>query len=524
MKHNKIFLSMPIAGNAYVIVTNNASEAIGINILSRSLQNHGYSTFCSSNAIFEDIIKQIDQYLPNFVGLSVTWINKDVCIEISKYVKAKYPTTKVIWGGPDVSFNSEKLLEQIDAIDVIVVGEGQDTIVELIETENWNDDLCKIDGIVYKENKAVISTKRRIGLTDLDQLPLSDRSELKRNIREYGVNTARILTSWGCPNACTFCVNDQWTKLCRPNHIKKRLTRDVKSVCEEILSLYQLGIRNIIFVDEDAIGVTNTDYNRVSYLIEALNKLNLVGIKYSIFTTTKSVYKYPDLYRNFAKIGLNKIFVGVENVSQTGLKVLGGHTKNTINALDFLYDSLKGMNICPTAGFILLTPFSTIEEVLENISFLRENKSVDISAFAGFLFRKAELYPGTKLYDKYVSMGFDCSTPLDYKFIDSKLQLISEILEKAWNRVFYTLEQELSNMKEKFFFNQLSKDEEIRYLQLKNSISDVNLNFIQELISDESLFNKNIDSLVNSYYSNYSSQFYQNIVYQKTSFKWISQQ
>lgn len=522
MANKKIFLSMPIAGHAHSIVTNNATESIGINILSNALKANGFATLCCSNKTKEVIIESLNKFRPDYLGLSVTWINIAVCNEISSYVKATYPDIKVIWGGPGVSFDAKSTLNKYNCVDVIVVGEGHETIVEIVNAKNIID-FEKIRGIVYKTSEKIISTELRIGITDMNQMPLPDRTELIQSIINEKNETARIITSWGCPNTCSFCINDQWTKLCRPDKSKKRLTRNVDEVVAEIKYLHSIGIRKIIFVDEDAIGVSNSDYDRIMDLISKLKQIHLQDITYSIFTTTKSINKFPALYSEFSKIGLRKVFFGIENLSKTGLRKLGGHTKNDFNELDFLYGYLKDINVCPTSGFILLTPFSTIDEIFENITFLDKNRGIDLSAFSSFLFRKVELYPGTYLFDQHKSTGLKYESPLDYEFTNDKIQLISEILDKSWRSVF-NQELKLFYLKEKYFFKQLSIDDEIRYLTLINSISSLNLNFIVALLNQDISVDFDYSNTVEDYKQNYLTRFEEHFSKFKKINLWISQQ
>jgi radical SAM superfamily enzyme YgiQ (UPF0313 family) len=498
----KILLSMPIAGHAHAIVTNNATESIGINILSSALKANGYTTLCCSNKNKEVIMASLNKFRPDYIGLSVTWINIDVCNEISSYVKTTYPETKVIWGGPGVSFDAEITMNKYNCVDVVVIGEGHETIVELVKAKNFFD-FEKIKGIVYRTPEKIVSTESRIGIKDLNQIPHSDRSELIQSIINEKNDTARIITSWGCPNTCTFCINDQWTKLCRPDKSKKRLTRNVDEVVVEIKYLHSIGIRKIIFVDEDAIGVSNSDYDRIMDLISKLKQLHLQDITYSIFTTTKSINKFPVLYSEFSKIGLRKVFFGIENLSKTGLKMLGGHTKLSINELDFLYGYLKEKGICPTSGFIFLTPFTTEDEIIENLEFLAKNRTIDISSFSSFLFRKVELYPGTYLYDRFVSSGLHYTSPLVYEFKNKKIEFISEVLDKSWRSIF-NQELKLFLLKEKYFFNQLSIDEENIYLKLFDEISNLNLQHISDLLNNLPP-HSNSDTIVEEYKGSFLS-------------------
>lgn len=495
-----VLLCMPVAGHARAIVTNNATEVIGINILKSSLIRHGIKAKCLSNETKENILSNIESTNPDIVGFSVTWINKDVCETLSMHITEHFPNIQIVWGGPGVSFESVKLVEELSCVDILVVGEGHDTIVEIAKSTS-SSDLSRIAGIVYRNGDRILTTPQRAGISDMNDMPDPNRDELLDMIKMKGVNTARILSSWGCPYSCTFCINDQWTKLCRNFESPKRLTKNIGKVADEIQHLTSIGIKNFIFVDEDAIGVSKMDRKRIDQLIDKIEKFQLDDISYSIFTTVNSIIKYPELYKKFANIGLKKIFIGVENVSKNGLNVLGGHVKSSIQNLDFLYKFMKDIGVCPTSGFILLTPFTSVEDVRENISYFRGTESIDLAAFSSFLFRKVELYPGTLLYDKYINDNHPYKSPLDYEFKDPSLETVSMVLDKAWKKVFH-VEVALHRFKEMYYWGEMTDDECLTYIRLINKLSDHNISFIEELLEVRRSID-DPDQLVNDYYSMY---------------------
>jgi anaerobic magnesium-protoporphyrin IX monomethyl ester cyclase len=127
------------------------------------------------------------------------------CIEFSKKLKEEDPSLKIILGGDIATFLSEKLLK-IGSIDFIVKGEGEKTIVELIEIIEKGEKPSKVNGIAYREENTIISTEIRQPC-DLDDLPfpawdLFEPLEKYQKIRPY---VMPLQVSRGCAFDCIFC-------------------------------------------------------------------------------------------------------------------------------------------------------------------------------------------------------------------------------------------------------------------------------------------------------------------------------
>ena len=116
---------------------------------------------------------------------------------------------KIILGGPDVKYNSNNLINT--GADYVVVGEGEETSVELIKTLEKKDfgDLRNIKGIVYKDHQSkIIKTGEREKIKDLDSLhvPNRDKIDIEMYFNSWkkmnGNNSITISTMRGCPYTC----------------------------------------------------------------------------------------------------------------------------------------------------------------------------------------------------------------------------------------------------------------------------------------------------------------------------------
>ena len=111
-----------------------------------------------------------------------------------------------------------------------MVGEGEETIKELVYAVEHKNDLCQVNGLVFRnKNGEIIHTKPRMLIPDLDQIPLPVRDYLPRANNRY--HHAVISSSRGCYYRCSFC---QITQFYRLSPGKPYRTRSAKSIADEL--------------------------------------------------------------------------------------------------------------------------------------------------------------------------------------------------------------------------------------------------------------------------------------------------
>ena len=172
----------------------------------------------------------IDAVRAKTVGIYSTVISRDSALEMASIAKGKGCT--VLAGGPDPS--SSPMIYLRGDVDVVGIGEGEETILELA-TELDKGDLARVRGIAYKEDGHVSRTPPRETITDLDALPLPARdlvdmgAYLDRTRRYHGHSQTTIMTSRGCPFHCTWCA--------KPVFGSKYRHRSPAKVADEMLQL-----------------------------------------------------------------------------------------------------------------------------------------------------------------------------------------------------------------------------------------------------------------------------------------------
>ena len=127
-------------------------------------------------------------------------------LKTASAAKEACPDAKIVMGGPHATFQDKEILRQEKVVDIIVRGEGEETLLELAkqpELENIGD----IKGITYRSGGEIVQTPTRPFIQNLDALPRPDYKQIP--IEKYKINGKRILpiiSSRGCPFQCSFCV------------------------------------------------------------------------------------------------------------------------------------------------------------------------------------------------------------------------------------------------------------------------------------------------------------------------------
>ncbi|MBR9982737.1 MAG: cobalamin-dependent protein, partial [Desulfatitalea sp.] len=191
----------------------------------------------------EKLRAALDAFGPDVVGATAVTMNFPDAIEIIREVKAHNPAIVTMMGGPHVSFDAENTLTLHPELDLIVMGEGEATLAELVPALLAPQRWPAIQGIAFRSGAAVFQTPRRPLIADLDRLPLPARHMLPMSRYQALGFPVSIITSRGCPNRCIFCLGRRMVG-------SKPRFRDPQRVVDEIEHLLSYGITRINIADD----------------------------------------------------------------------------------------------------------------------------------------------------------------------------------------------------------------------------------------------------------------------------------
>lgn len=315
-------------------------------------------------------------------------------LSLLRKFKKKNPSTTTCLGGYQVTFHANELLQKETYIDTVVVGRGESILPRLVLAAKRNDN-----------PKGDFSKMRDRGLPILSGVDASDAvdPEIKWMARHWPAvqsrRAASMITSDGCISKCSFCATPEFEKLTGgdfPWH-----ARTVDDVIEEIELLKLKGdVRHLHFHDPDFLGLTSAAWHRSEEIARRLKELNFGGtIRFT--AQARAVATLPDdFWRLWKSVGLERVFIGLESGDEATLRDYrkSSRIQHNLNSVAKLRDA----GISLQAGFIMFTPDSTPEEIVENINFLNE---VDQAHFSRGFVNSLHVYPGTKCFSHYYERG-----------------------------------------------------------------------------------------------------------------------
>ena len=330
---------------------------LGVSYIAASLQKDGHDvqlldcTFLKK----EEALKIALDARAEVVGIYCMVTMWDECIWFAKQLRSQ--SHLLIAGGPLPTCDPEPFLEYFD---VVVRGEGEQTMLELLRVPEKTTDLSRIPGIVYRsdtEKKIVISPERGF-IQDLDQIPFPSRgllpngSYIRFGKKKYGYSITTVMSTRGCPYRCEFCSNVVFGGSYRE--------RSPINVVDEIEEALTLGYDRISFADDvftmkksRVIGVCREIKKRgLDFKWECLGRVN--SIDYATAVEMKDA-------------GCEKIYFGVESGDDQMLELM--NKKITTE------EAWKAVNAAHQAGlqvgafFILCYPGDTDETVLKTLHF-----------------------------------------------------------------------------------------------------------------------------------------------------------
>ena len=289
----------------------------------------------------------------------------------------------VICSSSDSTDHFEKYLDV--GADVIIKGEGEITLKEVVDAKTASSDLEAIDGIIYKDSNRVAKTKPRAVLKDLDVLPLPawDLIDMKvyKDIWKSGGNefTLNIATTRGCPFKCNWCAKPIYGNRYN-SHSPTYITKHIKFLSETY------GV-NRFWMCDDIFGLKP---NWVQNFSRSLKKENL-SISYYIQSRVDLLLK-EDTIDALAESGLEEVWVGAESGSQAILDAMDKDTK-----VEQIYEAtrlLKAKNI-RVAFFIQFGYLGeTKSDISKTIKMIKDLVPENIGVSVSYPL------PGTKFYDK----------------------------------------------------------------------------------------------------------------------------
>ena len=315
-------------------------------------EKHGHTVKILDRNIETDGRRVIDDYKPDVLGItSLTGRMILDGIKISKYIREKYRDAKIIWGGVHASILPQNTLQE-NYIDYVVIGEGEETFVELLEVIDQKRAIQDIKGVGYKSDGAVIINEPRKPITDLDDIALVPWHLI--DTKKYLKHETLFISSRGCPHRCAFCYNEKF------NFRKWRgMSPDrVKAEIDHAQTYHP--IRRLRF-DDDNFTVNKKRFHRI---LDVLPKAT------PLYFASRIEYIDEDFCRHVSEFKDAFVFLGVESGDDDMLRRM--RKDITVDQIKHAYRLINSYKIKTSASFIIGSPGETREQLKKTLTMIDE--------------------------------------------------------------------------------------------------------------------------------------------------------
>jgi anaerobic magnesium-protoporphyrin IX monomethyl ester cyclase len=360
---------------------------LGLCYLSASLQRAGHQALvldCEAQGLnIARIFEIIAQEKPDLIGITATSPELANALTIAAELKAKL-TIPIVFGGVHVTIFKDQLLRENPAIDFGVVGEGEETIIELLESLDQPQKYPSIQGLIFRDQDEVRQNSLRPLIPDLNSLPFPDRTGQApdlyfRNVPFGGYQaTAAFMSSRGCPCHCTYCAIDQIPGWRRVRY------RSAQNVVDEIEFLVrELKIKHIAFNDD----VLTMNRARVYDICQEIHRRNL---KFTWEGLSRADCVDLNLLKTMRAAGFVRISYGIESGNP---EILKSTCKNeTLEQISEAFRLTRQAGIIARGSLIIGLPFENSRTVEDSFRYINNLEGID-----QVIINILQPYPGTKV-------------------------------------------------------------------------------------------------------------------------------
>ena len=439
-----VLVNPPPPLGAYVHYQN---PLIGLAYMAAVLEKNHYAVAvvdCPSlHMNYEELKREIIRIQPDIIGITSVTVTFSSAIQAARAIDESYQQALIVLGGPHVTVTAEETLREYPEVDVVVRGEGEQTLLELADLVSKSDleNLDEVAGITFRKKGQIVSSPDRPLIQDLDQLPFPAYKYFPLSkYRLFGKLILPVITSRGCPFQCGFCL--------APRMAGKRFrARSPKNVVDELEWLKdEYKADAFTFHDE----TFTCDKKRVIMICEEIKNRN-IGLPWDCSTRVDQVSR--ELLAKMRDANCQLVSFGVESGSQEILNAMKKGTTVEQNEKAISWAKETGLSV--SISVIIGYPGETMHTLKQTLDFIKrtEPDSVHMSL--------ATPYPGIDLNDLMKEMGWKVCE--DWSHYDMQTQLYQnpslpidlKQTRKMFYNSFYTPSYVMHQFFRKTFYSKL---------------------------------------------------------------------
>lgn len=394
---SKILLIDPNYGfwEAGTICRQSQFEPLGIEYIGAKVQQTGHEVDILQQRHTSDdqVVQKIQQFNPDIVGFSVITCTFATANRIAKKLKSVCPDIVTIFGGYHASAFPEICKDEV--VDYIVIGEGEETFLELIQNLELNRNINETENVAFYDGKLIINSPRE-RINNLNTLsPPIRKMEILKECKIESLSwppvslqksVAQVIFSRGCPFNCTFC--------CSPNLWGRAVKfRSPQSVITEVKQLKEkYGTNYIFFAD----------------LTFNLDKKKLIELCMKLIETKLDIYWYSmcrvdnvasNIISLMEKAGCTKIAYGIDALNSITCSKIKPHQKITMEIMRRSLSVTQNSSIITRAFLMIGYPWENKQDLFETKEMVKRLPIDDLRI--GIL----TPLPGSTMYEEFKREG-----------------------------------------------------------------------------------------------------------------------
>lgn len=389
-----------------IVLTAINSQYVHLNVAVRYLKKYVEKNSDIKLDIYEtninnqlmNIIKDLFEKQPDMIIFSTYIWNKEYVFSITKELKKILPDVKIALGGPEVSYEWDKIMAENQEIDYIFTGEGEKVLLNF-----FTKDISEVKGVVYKEGDNLKYNGIEPLIENLDIIPFPyDDEELQDRTKIFYYESSR-----GCPFNCSYCMSsiDKSVRYYSIDRTKEDLKRFIDS-----------PIKLLKFVDR-TFNLSKEKYMAIwKFLLENYRE----GITFH-FEINANIFDDETLdFLETVPKGYFQFEIGVQTIDAQAMKSIG-----RINKLEKLEHNIRRIsrNIHLHLDLIAGLPYETYDKFRESFDYVHRLKPEMIQL--GFL----KLLKGTKMYDEREKYGYKYFSKPPYEVFSNEFISFAEMVK-----------------------------------------------------------------------------------------------
>ena len=364
-------------------------KGYGVDVVDVKREVNSVDTDEEEKKLFRETVERAIASRSPLIGISAFTEDYFLAIKLAEAIKRR-SSAKIVVGGIHASVAPEDFLFREDSpIDAAVIGDGEEPLAKLIESEKGGIILWEeINGLVFRKGGNIFRAEPQYEDPSLDHMPIHPYHKLDMNfylqpqqflLRSIYLSGLHIFTARGCPYGCTFCANSR----------KKVRFRPLDTVIEELIFLKEMYSIDGFYIYDDTFTI------KKDRVIEFCEKL--MGLKYRfVWGMEGRVNQFSDsIFRALKRSGCIQIDFGVESGSQESLDRMKKGIK--IKDTEEVFHRCRAEKIRTYANLLINTPEETEEDVRMTVDLMEKIKATTYGICV------TTPYPGTEIYSQYVT-------------------------------------------------------------------------------------------------------------------------